>query len=142
MVLDFSDYAVANRSSGARNSVFLADARKLPFKSNSTDLLVGMDILEHLDSQGIRAALSEGCRILKPNGIFFTLIDVGDHGEEDKDKSHITIQTPQWWEDQFRDRGFKLVNSRAFSITTKLGRPFFSACQNLSRPGVMTFQKC
>ena len=43
-----------------------ADATHLPFESNSIDLLLAADVLEHLDDDG--AALREFVRVLRPGG--------------------------------------------------------------------------
>lgn len=44
----------------------LYNGKKLPFKENSFDLVVALDVLEHIKEDG--AALDEWKRVLKPNG--------------------------------------------------------------------------
>lgn len=50
----------------------LADAKKLPFKDNSFDIALLLQVLEHVDYPD--KAIKEAARILKPNGILIISI--------------------------------------------------------------------
>lgn len=56
----------ALRRLGDQTTLTRADAAHLPFKSNSIDLLLAADVIEHLDDD--RAALREFMRVLRPGG--------------------------------------------------------------------------
>lgn len=56
----------ALRHSRRSTTVARADATHLPFRSNSIDLLLAADVIEHLDDD--RAALREFVRVLRPGG--------------------------------------------------------------------------
>lgn len=47
----------------------VADARSLPFRGESFDVVIAHHLLEHLPLNGRRKAVSEIRRILKPNGV-------------------------------------------------------------------------
>jgi SAM-dependent methyltransferase len=65
--VEFSDYGVeAQRNKGIE--VIQADARSLPFKSNTFDLVICLDVLEHIEEDYLAA--KEVQRILKPSGKF------------------------------------------------------------------------
>jgi SAM-dependent methyltransferase len=49
-----------------------ADASSLPFASNSFDVVVAADVIEHVDDDG--AALREFARVLKPGGHFVLMV--------------------------------------------------------------------
>jgi SAM-dependent methyltransferase len=52
--------------SGGSVSMTRADAARLPFRSETIDLLLAADVIEHLDDDG--AALREFVRVLRPGG--------------------------------------------------------------------------
>lgn len=56
----------ALRRLGDETTLARADATHLPFQSNSIDLLLAADVIEHLDDD--RAALREFMRVLRPGG--------------------------------------------------------------------------
>jgi ubiquinone/menaquinone biosynthesis C-methylase UbiE len=47
------------------------DIRLLPFESGSFDKAYSLDVLEHLDEEGVSAMLTEARRVLKPGGQLF-----------------------------------------------------------------------
>ncbi len=47
----------------------LADARALPFRDGSFDVVCAMDLLEHVDEPG--RVIAEAARVLSPSGLFF-----------------------------------------------------------------------
>jgi SAM-dependent methyltransferase len=56
----------ALRLSGSEATLARADATRLPFRSDSIDLLLAADVIEHLDDD--REALREFVRVLRPGG--------------------------------------------------------------------------
>ncbi|MBU1849624.1 MAG: class I SAM-dependent methyltransferase, partial [Nanoarchaeota archaeon] len=53
----------------SKKKLVIADARQLPFPSNSFDRLLSSDVLEHLEYDEGVLMLKEMWRVLKPNGI-------------------------------------------------------------------------
>lgn len=47
----------------------IADATNLPFQNNTFDLVVSLDVIEHIEND--KKMLSEACRVLKKNGRMF-----------------------------------------------------------------------
>jgi SAM-dependent methyltransferase len=63
---DFSPQALGlSRPRGLRD-LLRADATRLPFRSDSADLVMALDVIEHLDDDA--AALAEIARITRPGG--------------------------------------------------------------------------
>jgi SAM-dependent methyltransferase len=66
--IDISSYAVKyTRSRGVR--AFCASVEKIPFKNNTFDAVVSMDVIYHSHVQDDAHAISEMFRVLKPRGI-------------------------------------------------------------------------
>ena len=63
---DFSPLALSYSRRRNLNLLCASDAMRLPFRDESFDLVVAMDILEHVSDDS--AALSEIYRVLKPGG--------------------------------------------------------------------------
>src|SRR5438128_302523 len=63
---DFSPLALEFSRRRGLTHLVGADAMRLPFASNAFDLLIAMDMLEHLPDD--KAALCEFYRVLKPGG--------------------------------------------------------------------------
>lgn len=55
------------------------DARNTPYEENSMDFIVSNATFEHIPALDILPLLKECHRLLKPNGIFSSLIDYKDH---------------------------------------------------------------
>jgi SAM-dependent methyltransferase len=73
-----------------------ADVRRLPFKRGMIDLIVNLEVLEHLpDSQeGVAATFSEFRRALKPGGLLLTEAPLSRHAWW----RLLRIRSPSWKE--------------------------------------------
>lgn len=54
---------------GKKNSYLCTDIEKLPFHSNTMDMVFSYSVLQHLDRAKVARILSEAARILKPGGV-------------------------------------------------------------------------
>src|SRR5438105_1636384 len=67
---DFAEQALGFcRKRGDRYALARSDARRLPFATNTFDIVTAMDIVEHIDNH--KAAMSQILRALKPRGRVF-----------------------------------------------------------------------
>ena len=89
------------------------DMRALPFEASSFDAIVSTYAIDHLDEQGIRQALAEAHRVLRPGGQLLVLVMNRDawatvaygplfwlHGRR---------TTPSYWRAQLVDAGFSIA---------------------------------
>lgn len=56
-----------------------ADASRLALEANSVDYHVSFTVLEHIPVMVLKRIFQEGCRLLKPDGLFIHCIDFSDH---------------------------------------------------------------
>ena len=63
---------VALCACGQKNQLVLGDGLGLPFKSNSFDAIVALDLLEHVDEDG--AMLEELSRVMKASGVLVVMV--------------------------------------------------------------------
>lgn len=130
--VDYSSWAVHNLiNPKLREKIFQADARKLPFKAGSFDLVVCSDVLEHIYVQDVDWVLGELFRVSKQ--WVFLHIAVSDdykriYGEpkeyiysgspEDsflewnvfQEGGHVTVKPELWWLEKLKDYSVLDVN--------------------------------
>jgi len=105
---DFSPLALQfSRRRGLRHLVG-ADAMRLPLAGDSFDILVAMDMLEHLPDD--RRALCEFFRVLKPGGRVFATVPAYRHlwSEHDLALMHHRRYQRRELRDRFTEAGFQL----------------------------------
>lgn len=76
--------------------VITGDARSLPFQSESIDGILAHHLFDHLDAAGFVNAISEACRVLKPEGVMLMTVDsfgefVGDPNAVARDDGSIVF---------------------------------------------------
>jgi len=110
--IDISDYAVKNAPKEIKGHIMLVDAERyyLPFVDNSFDLILLLDVIEHLHTHSF--LLSEIYRVLEPNGICCIKTPIKDSDQAKRDHTHINIHDQFFWKDEFKDKGFKIVNNK------------------------------
>jgi len=103
---DISSYAINNCEPEVKD--FVTDVYE--FQSNTFDIVVAKDVLEHIEKKEIPLTLQELNRISKNKLI--AIIPLGDNGkfripEYEKDVTHVTKEDEVWWIKQFNDANFK-----------------------------------
>ena len=126
-------------------SLILSDARKLPFKENSFDVIFMLDIVEHLAQDDLLSVFRQVHKTLRPNGrlIIHTMPNLNYYKygyplyrfgmrafgrklpKDARDrfyhgKVHVNIQSPKSLRDNLRTSGFQKINVKL----TQLSGPF------------------
>ena len=108
--VEFSDYGVqVQRSKGL--DVIQADAKSLPFTSDNFDLVVCLDVLEHIEEDYL--ATKEIHRILKPSGKFLFSVpeDPKLWSEHDVAVNHVRRYTKESLSNLVINAELKIENS-------------------------------
>lgn len=70
--IDVSDEALRHaRDRGAGRRLLRADAAALPLRSSGFDLVLSVDVVQHISPQAVERSLAECARLLRPGGILF-----------------------------------------------------------------------
>jgi ubiquinone/menaquinone biosynthesis C-methylase UbiE len=95
-----------------RATIQAGDMRKLPFEPAAFDGVVSTYAIDHLNREGINAALREASRVLKPGGEFLMMVI-------DKDfwlkftfgplLLHSGTRGPAWWASRAQEAGFQIM---------------------------------
>jgi 2-polyprenyl-3-methyl-5-hydroxy-6-metoxy-1,4-benzoquinol methylase len=108
--VDISEYAISRAKDclGSSGDIAVADAQQLPFKDSQFDLIIGLDVLEHLPSPELMVAACY--RLLKPGGLLVVPTDnkiaplakiLNSLRLRFEDESHINLRSPGEWRKTF-----------------------------------------
>ena len=91
-----------------------ADARALPFKNKTFDLITAIEVLEHIEKGEIDTVIGEISRVIKSSGFVFITTPTPLEqlirsmlGKACKD--HKTIQSKNFWIKKFKSYGFYIL---------------------------------
>ena len=117
-----------------RATIVTADMRKLPFEAAAFDAIVSAYAVDHLDGQGIRQALAEAARVVKPGGDFL-LILVGKEPWVEFAFGPLIMHSgsrgPAWWSARLQEAGFQILEQG-----TRPGTLYLLARRSVSRGGL------
>lgn len=116
--LDFRhDVARLARSRSGQGQFIVANATRLPFRSESLDVVVAQHVVEHLSNPEI--ALSEWRRVLRPHGRLAVMTPNSRYPDPSiyRDPDHVRIYDP-------RNLGSLLDGARMRTLCTKTIFPY------------------
>jgi len=93
-----------------RATIVAADMRKLPFEAGSFDAIVSAYAVDHLNREGIKQALAEAARVVKPGGDFLLILVANDRWVKlafGPLLSHGGTRSREWWIARLREAGFQ-----------------------------------
>lgn len=96
---DVSSFAYKMR---VTNDIQIASVLELPYKDKEFDLVVTIELLEHIKPVDTEQALRELARVSK-RGVFWIAYKEVDDLFQTKDITHINIQPYQWWVDKVKE---------------------------------------
>jgi ubiquinone/menaquinone biosynthesis C-methylase UbiE len=95
-----------------RASIEAGDMRKLPFEPGSFDAVVSTYAIDHLSRDGIKQALGEAARVLRPGGEFLMAVLHKDGWMQFAFGPlllHSGTRGEAWWRGQLQEAGFEVV---------------------------------
>lgn len=135
MGFDFSPWAVNHAEASVREFIQCASVDTFEFEKQ-VDLMVSFEVFEHLTEVQIRSFLNRARRWARL-GLFATIpsfqtVEEQEHyAQRDKDMSHVTMKSRQWWHETFLDCGWR---------QDPLHRNAQSICQKDELPAKMGWQ--
>jgi len=117
--LDISKTCIRNlKKSGAK--AIVGDATNLPFKNNFFDLVVAIEVLEHIEDD--RKAIAEIARVLKPSGFFLFSVPLRMdlYSEVDRIFGHKRRYEVEELKAKLSEGGFKILKYRHPSLYLKM----------------------
>jgi ubiquinone/menaquinone biosynthesis C-methylase UbiE len=117
----------------AYNVAILASATDLPIRSNTHDVIVGGEFIEHISNEDLNIVIKEFFRVLKNGGrIMLTtpnpnafIIKIG-RDSVIKDPSHLSFMNKEELAAKLRMVGFKIITIKGSGKATRLfGENFF-----------------
>ena len=115
--VDISEWAIENGAESVLDYLYCGDACDLSrWVDKAFDLVIALDIWEHISVPDLYEALDEGCRVGKTI-VFDAPIDIDDAQPDQRagtDKSHISVYSKSWWLSEFLRRGFDPIHVNEF----------------------------
>jgi len=122
--LEMSDLGFQLQSKRGIN-VIQGDATKLPFKSNSFDAVICLDVLEHIEDDV--SALEEIYRVTKASGNFLFSVpeDPRLWSDHDEAVNHVRRYRRDDFEKKISSVGFRISNTRSSVVLLKWPIKFY-----------------
>jgi len=107
--VDISSYAINHAPEEIKKNLFVLDVEKddLPFSNDYFDLLMIVEVLEHLHFFSISHFLKEIKRVLRQGG--YVCLTLPTKKDEKQDITHINLHPKSFWVELFRKNGFLAV---------------------------------
>lgn len=106
-----------------RATIVTADMRKLPFDAASFDAIVSAYAVDHLNREGIKQALAEASRVVKPGGDFLLILISNDRWAKlafGPLLSHGGTRGREWWTARLQEAGFQILENGTTPATLYL----------------------
>lgn len=110
--IDISKYAVDNVNKLYKGTFKVASINKIPFKNDLFDIVLALDVLEHLPEKNILIALKEIYRITRKGGKFIVTLPVNESNEDKLNNGHLRDYTFDLIKKELEKSGFFVVNSK------------------------------
>lgn len=115
---------------------------KLPYKDKTFDLVLALEVMEHIQPHNTFKALTEVYRVLKKNGHFIVSVPLNENLEEmisegKNPNAHVRIYTPELIKAELTIAGFKILREKylyAFHSFYRLKSLLCSMIPNLRNP--------
>jgi len=119
--IDISDASVRILRERFDGTFRVGLANSIPFKNNQFDVVVALEVLEHLPAEDSLDAYKEIKRVLKKRGIFICSVPVFETYSEDYNpNAHMRSYTPQLFEDELKINGFNIQEKKLFYAFSSL----------------------
>ena len=121
--VDISEWAIEHGAEPVLDHLYCGDICDLSkWKDKEFDVVIALDVLEHIRVPDLYKALDETCRVGKVI-VFDAPIDIDDthpdhsHGT---DKTHVSVYSKEWWIAQFMLRGFEPIHIQEFTYRQEI----------------------
>lgn len=114
--IDISTEAVRYAKANLRGSFKTGNIFDVPFEKNEFDIVVALDVLEHIRPSKVFSAYKEIYRVLKQNGIFIVTIPINEGLEKmvkrgSNPVSHIRVYTSDVIKAELKLADFKVIKT-------------------------------
>ena len=115
----FKPYLKEYKRQGIHNEYVLCDVRHLPFADRSYDIVLCMEVLEHLEREEGKKLLSDMERIARKQVILST--PAGNYKQETYDENPHQEHKYLWIPREMRERGYELIGIGLRNLGGKSG---------------------
>lgn len=88
--IDISHYSINELSKKYKRGFKIGNIKKIPFKGKKFNVIMTLDILEHLKTDELNRAMLEITRVLKKKGCLIISVPVNENINDSKSNRHLT----------------------------------------------------
>jgi len=115
--VDISEWAISNGAETVKEHLYCGDICDLSmWEDNEFDLVVALDVLEHIHVPDLYTAIKEATRVGKN-----VVLDVPTRPNDDDpdqshgtDKTHVSIYSKDWWVTEFMHKGVEPIHVQEY----------------------------
>jgi ubiquinone/menaquinone biosynthesis C-methylase UbiE len=109
--IDFADAREAWKKWGVEDRCQIASALNIPYPDESFDLVVCMDVLEHIPEEDVLDVLKEMRRVGNTAYVYAIALTLEKEPVGKKVLTHITVKNADWWIDKFIEAGYGVAQT-------------------------------
>jgi SAM-dependent methyltransferase len=118
----FKPYLMKAKREGTHNDYILCDVRRMPIRSRSVDVVIGLEIIEHLNRHDSEVLIENMEHIARKQVIITTPVGFS---QQDKllllDGNPWQVHRSGWCVDDMRERGYMVKGSTLYIFAGKAG---------------------
>lgn len=104
--IDFADAREAWKNWGVEDRCQIAPANNIPYPDESFDLVVCLDVLEHIPEEDVLDVLKEMRRVGSLCYVYAVALTLEKSPVGKRVLTHITVRDADWWIDKFKKAGY------------------------------------
>ena len=110
--IDISKYSVDQMRRKYGDRYRLGVATNIPFKKNTFDCILLLDVIEHITKDDASKVYSEVRRVLKPNGYLILSVPINEPKKDTVANYHLRKYTENTIEEEIVNNGFKIIRMK------------------------------
>ena len=113
--IDISNLAVTSLRKKFDGTFKVGLANNIPFQNELFDVVVALEIIEHIPAEDSISVYSEIKRVLKNRGVFICSVPVFEtYTEKYNPNAHMRAYTPELFESELKINGFNIQKKKLF----------------------------
>jgi len=107
--IDISSYSINELNKKYKHGFKVGNIKKIRFSDLKFDLVICLDILEHLTNQELNRGMTEIYRVLKKDGCLIISVPINENTKDSKSNRHLTVFNYKVMDNLLDNHKFKII---------------------------------